>query len=66
MTPPLTAFERSLDGGRGLARGLRIRRALEEAGQPHGVRLLSFAAPAHAYFPQCVIRAAIRNRDTML
>ncbi|HXE66662.1 MAG TPA: glutathione S-transferase family protein [Rhodanobacteraceae bacterium] len=50
MTPTITAFERSPDGGRGLARDLRVRWALEEVGQPYDVRLVSFAAmkqPAH-------------------
>ncbi|MBX3479771.1 MAG: glutathione S-transferase family protein [Caulobacter sp.] len=50
MTPTLTAFERSPDRGRGLARDMRVRWALEEVGQPYEVRLLSFEAmkqPAH-------------------
>ena len=50
MTPTMTAFERSPDGGKGLARDMRVRWALEEAGQPYEVRLLSFKAmkePAH-------------------
>ena len=50
MTPTITAFERSPDRGRGLARDVRVRWALEEVGQPYDVRLLSFAAmkePAH-------------------
>lgn len=42
MTPILTAFERSPDGGRGLARDTRVRWALEEAGQAYAVRLVSF------------------------
>lgn len=49
-TITLTAFERSPDGGRGLARDTRVRWALEEVGQPYAVRLVSFAAmkqPAH-------------------
>ena len=48
--PTITAFERSPDGGRGLARDTRVRWALEEAGQAYEVRLVSFAAlkePAH-------------------
>jgi glutathione S-transferase len=44
MTPTITAFERSPDGGRGLARDTRVRWALEEVGQPYKVRLVSFAA----------------------
>src|SRR5215831_13365794 len=50
MTITLTAFERSPDGGKGLARDTRVRWALEEVGQPYEVRLLSFRAlkePAH-------------------
>ena len=42
MTPIITAFERSPDRGRGLARDMRVRWALEEVGQPYEVRLLSF------------------------
>ena len=44
MTITITAFERSPDGGRGLARDMRVRWALEEVGQPYEVRLLSFGA----------------------
>ncbi|PDT76597.1 glutathione S-transferase family protein [Bradyrhizobium sp. C9] len=50
MTPTITAFERSPDGGKGLARDTRVRWALEEVGQPYEVRLVSFQAmkqPAH-------------------
>ena len=50
MTPTITAFERSPDRGRGLARDMRVRWALEEVGQPYDVRLVSFGemkAPAH-------------------
>ncbi|BCH13219.1 hypothetical protein MesoLjLa_00700 [Mesorhizobium sp. L-2-11] len=50
MTPTITAFERSPDRGRGLARDMRVRWALEEVGQPYQVRLVSFKAmnePAH-------------------
>ncbi len=48
--PVITAFERSPDRGRGLARDMRARWALEEVGQPYDVRLVSFAEmkePAH-------------------
>jgi glutathione S-transferase len=48
--PTITAFERSPDGGKGLARDTRVRWALEEVGQPYEVRLVSFRAmkePAH-------------------
>ncbi|MBE7209442.1 MAG: glutathione S-transferase family protein [Gluconacetobacter diazotrophicus] len=44
MTITITAFERSPDGGRGLARDMRVRWALEEVGVPYAVRTLSFAA----------------------
>jgi glutathione S-transferase len=50
MTITITAFQRSPDGGRGLARDTRVRWALEEVRQPYEVRLVSFAAmkePAH-------------------
>ena len=50
MTITIAAFERSPDGGRGLARDTRVRWALEEVGQPYEVRLVSFRAmkePAH-------------------
>jgi len=50
MNPTITAFESSPDRGQGLARDMRVRWALEEAGQPYEVRLVSFRAmkkPAH-------------------
>src|SRR3954465_11500449 len=50
MTITITAFERSPDGGKGLARDTRVRWALEEVRQPYKVRLISFPAmkePAH-------------------
>jgi glutathione S-transferase len=50
MTIIITAFERSPDGGKGLARDTRVRWALEEVGQPYEVRLVSLSAkkePAH-------------------
>jgi glutathione S-transferase len=50
MTTTITAFERSPDGGKGLARDTRVRWALEEVRHPYGVRLVSFKAlkePAH-------------------
>lgn len=50
MTITITAFEASPDEGEGLARDMRVRWALEEAGLAYGVRLLSFEAmkePAH-------------------
>jgi glutathione S-transferase len=50
MTPTITAFERSPDRGKGLARDMRVRWAFEEVGQPYDVRLVSFREmkePAH-------------------
>ena len=50
MSITITAFERSPDGGKGLARDTRVRWALEEVGQPYEVRPVSFQAmkePAH-------------------
>ena len=50
MTPIITAFERSPDRGRGQARDMRVRWALEEVGQPYDIRLVSFSdmkEPAH-------------------
>ena len=50
MTPTIAAFERSPDRGKGLAREMRVRWALEEVGQPNDVRLVSFSEvkkPAH-------------------
>jgi len=50
MSVTITAFERSPDGGKGLARDTRVRWALEEVRQPYEVRLVSFRAmkePAH-------------------
>ena len=48
MTITITAFERSPDRGRGLARDMPVRWALEEAGRPYRVRLLSFEAMKQA------------------
>lgn len=50
MIPTITAFEQSPDRGKGLARDMRVRWALEEVGQPYNVRLVSFKTmkePAH-------------------
>lgn len=50
MTPTITAFKTSPDRGRGLARDMRVRWALEEVGQAYDVRLVTFAEvkePAH-------------------
>ena len=53
MTITITAFARSPNGGKGLARDTRVRWALEEVGRPYEVRLVSFRAmkePAHRRF----------------
>ena len=50
MTPTITAFATSPDRGKGQARDMRLRWALEEVGQPYDVRLVSFSEmkkPAH-------------------
>jgi len=50
MIPTITAFAKSPDRGKGLARDMRVRWALEEVGQPYDVRLVSFEEmkqPAH-------------------
>ena len=50
MSPIITAFAQSLDGGKGLARDMRVRWALEEVSQPYNVRLVTFGQmkePAH-------------------
>ena len=50
MIPTITAFEQSPDRGKGQARDMRVRWALEEVNQPYAVRLVSFREmkePAH-------------------
>jgi glutathione S-transferase len=50
MTVIITAWDRSPDGGAGLARDTRVRWALEEVGQPYEVRFVSVRTkeePAH-------------------
>ena len=50
IPPTITVFERSPDGGQGLARDMPVRWAIEEVGQPYHVRLVSLRAmkePAH-------------------
>lgn len=42
MKPIITAFEKSPDGGQGLARDMRVRWAMEEVGLAYDVRLVSF------------------------
>jgi glutathione S-transferase len=55
MSPTITAFKQSPDRGKGLARDMRVRWALEEVGQPYDVRLVSFSemkeAPHRALHP---------------
>jgi glutathione S-transferase len=41
MTVTITAWDRSPDGGKGLARDTRVRWALEETGQPYAVHQVS-------------------------
>ena len=48
MIPTITAFEESPDRGRGLARDMPVRWALEEVDQPYDVRLVSFSAMKEA------------------
>lgn len=48
MTITITAFEKSPDGGKGLARDTRVRWALEETRLPYEVRLVSFHAMKQA------------------
>lgn len=43
VKPTITAFESSPDGGKGQARDMRVRWALEEVNQPYDVRLVSFS-----------------------
>lgn len=50
VRPTITVFKRSPDRGRGMARDMRVRWALEEVGQPYDVRPVSFSEmkdPAH-------------------
>src|SRR3954462_9716945 len=50
MTVVITAWDRSPDGGMGLARDTRVRWALEEVGEPYEVRFVSLQSkqePAH-------------------
>lgn len=55
MIPTITAFAQSPDRGRGLARDMSVRWALEEVGQPYDVRLVTFSemkeAPHRALQP---------------
>ena len=48
MPITITAYDRSPDGGKGLARDTRVRWALEGAGLPYEVRLVSFRAMKEA------------------
>lgn len=43
MSPTISAFANSPDGGKGQARDMRVRWALEEVGQDYDVQLVSFA-----------------------
>ena len=57
--PTITAFERSPDRGRGLARDMRVRWALEEVGQPYDVRLQSFEALKQPALISVLINASV-------
>jgi glutathione S-transferase len=48
MTIVITAYDRSPDGGLGLARDTRVRWALEEVGQPYEVRFVSMSDKTEA------------------
>lgn len=48
MKPIISAFAQSPDRGRGLARDMAVRWALEEVGQAYDVRLVSFTAMKQA------------------
>jgi glutathione S-transferase len=50
MSPTITAFKHSPDRGKGLARDMRVRWALEEVGQPYDVRLVSFSEMKEAAY----------------
>jgi glutathione S-transferase len=50
MSPTITAFKHSPDRGKGLARDMRVRWALEEVGQPYDVRLVSFSEMKEASY----------------
>ena len=60
MTPILTVFADSPDGGRGLARDMPVRWAFEEVGQPYDVRPVpwkQFKEAAHRGIPdRCFVR----------
>lgn len=43
MIPTITVFKQSPDRGRGMARDMRVRWALEEVNQSYDVRLVSFS-----------------------
>jgi glutathione S-transferase len=49
--PTLTGFAQSPDRGRGLARDMRVRWALEELGVGYDMRLLTFAQMKEAGHP---------------
>jgi glutathione S-transferase len=53
MTPRITAFKWSPDGGQGLARDTRVRWALEEVGQPYDIELVSFKEMKEAQHRAC-------------
>lgn len=67
--PVITAFAKSPDRGRGLARDMRVRWALEEVGQPYDVRLLTFdemKQPAHLARQPFAQIPSYESRDLVL
>ena len=69
MAIVITAFERSPDGGLGLARDTRVRWGLEEVGPPYEVRLVSFQAkmePAHLRLHPFGLIPTYETRDLVL
>ncbi len=69
MTIAITAWDRSPDGGLGLARDTRVRWALEEVGQPYEVRFVSARTkfePAHLRLHPFGLIPTYENDDLVL
>ncbi len=64
MNPTITAFQRSPDRGRGLARDMRVRWALEEVGQAYETRLLSFSDMKSTALTSYLPIPSVRERCT--
>jgi|GEM_PF-3595129 glutathione S-transferase len=56
----ITAFDRSPDGGEGLARDTRVRWALEEAGENYDVRPVTFRELKTPRISRCSLSARYR------